>query len=81
MRALCTVLATSVSGELFPNKFFLKLMNNDFPGDPVSQTSCSQGRGPRFDPWPGNIPVTIDLTCGNEDQRSHMLQLKHNTIK
>ena len=54
MRALCTELATSVSGELFPNKFSLRLINSDFPGGPVSQTSCSQCRGPRFDPWSGN---------------------------
>ena len=26
----------------------------DFPGGPVAKTSCSQGRGPGFDPWSGN---------------------------
>ena len=26
----------------------------DFPGGAVVKTSCSQCRGPRFDPWSGN---------------------------
>ena len=34
------------------------LKNNHFRdlpgGGPVTKTPCSQGRGPRFDPWSGN---------------------------
>ena len=26
----------------------------DFSGGPVAKSLCSQCRGPRFDPWPGN---------------------------
>ena len=26
----------------------------DLPGGPVAKTSCSQFRGPMFDPWLGN---------------------------
>ena len=28
--------------------------NQDFPGGPVAKTLCSQCRGSRFNPWPGN---------------------------
>ena len=54
MQVLCTAFATSLSGKLFPNNFILKLINSNFPGGPVSKTSCSQCRGPRFDPWSEN---------------------------
>ena len=54
IRAFCMAFATSISGKLFPNKFILKLINSNFPGGPVSKTSCSQCRGPRFDPWSEN---------------------------
>ena len=33
---------------------YLDKKARDFPGDPMSKTLCSQGRGPGFHPWSGN---------------------------
>ena len=30
----------------------------DFPGGQVAKTACSQCRGPRLDPWSGNLHAT-----------------------
>ena len=48
-------------------------MIRDFPGGPVGKTPRSQCRGPRFDPWSGNLipcattksllAATKDSTC------------------
>ena len=35
-------------------KVVMKPALGDFPGGPVANTSHSQCRGPRFDPWLGN---------------------------
>ena len=32
----------------------IEIGNRDFPGGPVAKTSCSQCRGPGFNPWLGN---------------------------
>ena len=32
----------------------VKIQNKDFPGGPVTKTSCSQCRGPAFNHWSGN---------------------------
>ena len=63
----------------------------NFLGDPVVKTLCSQCRGHGFNLWSGNwIPqatikslhaLTKDSTCRNENQRSHVLQLRPGTVK
>ena len=35
----------------------------DFLGGPVAKTPCSQCRGPRFDPWPGNLNPHVATKC------------------
>ena len=38
----------------FSKKPYKNIDPGDFPGGPVGKTTCSQCRGPRFDPWLGN---------------------------
>ena len=63
-----------------------------FPGGPVAKTLQSQCRGPRFDPWSGNvIPHTTTkgliaatknpASNDNKAQRSLMLQLRPSAAK
>ena len=55
-----------------------------FPHSPVVKTLHSQFGGPGFNSWLGNwIPhvATRDPACGNEDRRSHVLQLRSGTAE
>ena len=63
-----------------------------FPGGPVAKTLGSQCRGPRFDPWSGNVTphtTTKGLIAAtknpasndNKAQRSLMLQLRPSAAK
>ena len=45
----------------------------NFPGGPVAKTPRSQYRGPRFDPWSGNIPHMMQLRVCMLQQRSKIL--------
>ena len=48
----------------------------------MAKTPCFKHRRPGFDPWSGNQQAaTEDLICCNEDQKSHVSQLRLGTGK
>ena len=61
------------------------------PGGPVAKTLYSQRREQGLNPWSGNEVIhaatksshaaTEDPACQNEDQRSHVLQLRPSAAK
>ena len=72
----CHIPLNSLSLQNMTHFSMLEANARDFLGGPVAKTLCSQCRGSGFDPWSGNeIPhaTTTNLTCCNDDWRSHVL--------
>ena len=46
-------------------RVFRILGSEDFPSGPVAKTTCSQRRGPRFNPWSGNLIPHAATKCSH----------------